>query len=703
MNEKYQTEINEFMNQFRAHKEQRIVLYGIGRYTATLVEGLKDFQIVGLMDKDPERIGESIFGLPIIDGKTAEKVADIIVINTSETYWDVIYERIKDITIPIYYKNGKLAKTKSIQKYENPFRNLSYDLVQDQIKVAGVVSFDFFDTLFVRKVCSPRDVFKFLENSFRNEWNGGMSYTELRSKAREMLRPNYCLDELYQQMQVICGLPDMVLKKIKQKELELECRLLRPREKMLTCLQSAIADGKEVYIVSDMYLPKSFYLDVLQEYKIEFPTDHILLSNEMGMSKRDGKLWRDFAKKRIGGRKAIHIGDDPKADIEEAEKQGIKTYRVPSTWDMLTVSSMQNLSTSICSDYDTAVMGCVISELFNDPFRLYASDGIIRISNNYEMGYIVFAPVIITFLIWLIQKSRQDHIRKLVFMSRDGYLLQQDFEYLCELIGGGYSVSESCYLGISRQLAMLAAVENEKDLFEYASMPYSGSISELFEDRFEIYDVKEIPGKTLKEYLKDYREEIEKYTANIQRSYRQYLDSMQLDDQCAVVDLGFYGNNQKYLNKIAGTGMKGYYSNANLSAQNPNTAIQKMEACFQEEGDATGEDSWVYKKQIYLESFLTAPYGMVKAVDDKGAFVCAKKRNNQMRFSDKEEINRGVKSFIRDYVRSFWDLNIRLNIKFADNFYGHCFGGALEFSDAVKSSFYNDNAMMNRLESMLFY
>lgn len=30
-------------------------------------------------------------------------------------------------------------------------------------------------------------------------------------------------------------------------------------------------------------------------------------------------------------------------------------------------------------------------------------------------------------------------------------------------------------------------------------------------------------------------------------------------------------------------------------------------------------------------------------------------------------------------------------------------GGGLEFKDAVKSSFYNDNAMMNRMESMLFY
>ena len=41
--------------------------------------------------------------------------------------------------------------------------------------------------------------------------------------------------------------------------------------------------------------------------------------------------------------------------------------------------------------------------------------------------------------------------------------------------------------------------------------------------------------------------------------------------------------------------------------------------------------------------------------------------------------------------------------EFIDVYYGYCFGGGMEFADEVKRGFYNDNGMMNRIESMVFY
>ena len=101
MNEKYQLEIENFIERFGKYSSARIVLYGIGRYTATLLEGLSGFHIVGLMDKDLGNVGKVMFGVPVIDKETAEREADIVIINTAETYWDVIYSRIRDIRIPV--------------------------------------------------------------------------------------------------------------------------------------------------------------------------------------------------------------------------------------------------------------------------------------------------------------------------------------------------------------------------------------------------------------------------------------------------------------------------------------------------------------------------------------------------------------------------------------------------------------------------
>ena len=150
----------------------RIILYGIGRYTATLLEGLKDFRFVGLMDKDPANVGKIMFGLPIVDKETAEEIADMVIINTSETYWNVIYNRIWDMKIPVFYKNGEKAEKNEEARRQNPYKDLSYECLCGQIKGAQVVSFDFFDTLFMRAVCNPRDVFRLLEKEWEDKWTG---------------------------------------------------------------------------------------------------------------------------------------------------------------------------------------------------------------------------------------------------------------------------------------------------------------------------------------------------------------------------------------------------------------------------------------------------------------------------------------------------------------------------------------------------
>ena len=64
----------------------------------------------------------------------------------------------------------------------------------------------------------------------------------------------------------------------------------------------------------------------------------------------------------------------------------------------------------------------------------------------------------------------------------------------------------------------------------------------------------------------------------VKKQYHTYIDTMGLTDACGVVDLGYYGNNQKYLNKLSGLNLPGFYFNANCSEQNPNAKAQKMGA-----------------------------------------------------------------------------------------------------------------------------
>ena len=184
---RYQSEIDAFYDNFNEYKFKRIVLYGIGRYTATIVDGIKDFNIVGLMDKDENNVGKTLFGLPILSKDEVLKIADLIIINTSGTYWNIIYDRIKNLGIPVFYRDGQRAKDKTVVCTDNEYWNESDEILKAKICDADVVSYDFYDTLFSRSVCNPGDVADIIAETV-SQFNKGINFGEARKNAKSNLK-----------------------------------------------------------------------------------------------------------------------------------------------------------------------------------------------------------------------------------------------------------------------------------------------------------------------------------------------------------------------------------------------------------------------------------------------------------------------------------------------------------------------------------
>ena len=170
MKSKYEIEVENFRSKFADMKDKRIAIYGIGRRTATLLPGIRDFNIIGLLDRNNDNIGKSVCDVKVIPIDNIDDKADIIIINSDPTNYKIIYKRIANINIPIYYSNGERALPDvEDNSYENnSYWMNSYDELVQKIDYSDVVSFDLFDTLIMRRVFSPEYVYRLVERKAEN-------------------------------------------------------------------------------------------------------------------------------------------------------------------------------------------------------------------------------------------------------------------------------------------------------------------------------------------------------------------------------------------------------------------------------------------------------------------------------------------------------------------------------------------------------
>lgn len=709
-NSSFQVEIDSFRKNFAGFCNARIVLYGIGRYTATLLSGVQEFNFVGLMDRDETNIGKIMYGIPIVSREQAEEMADIIIINTSETYWRVIYNRIKDIKLPVYYLNGELASSLDENTYEeNEYWNHSYEELLLKVKQHDVISFDVFDTLIMRKVFMPQDVFRIVEKRIRKEFGIELDFCRIRTEAGlDSNDRNRKLNEIYEVMNQKLGLSEELLCKIIQTEIEVEKECCIPRRDMVK-LYNEIQEEKDTYIISDMYLPIDVVQDILQECGVE-NVHNLWISAEKGKNKKSGELWKEFSESVVQGRSALHIGDNIHSDIEMPSTYGIDTYYVMSSIKMWENSSIGDFVSQIRNFDESIFAGLISAHIFNSPFALRESRGKIVIPDFEELGYCIFGGVLLSFLMWLICRSQERGIKRLLFMARDGFLIRKDYEYLKQYYQKELPPDE--YLAISRRLILVSSFEKDEDINKILEFPYNGIFSEFLYDRFNIEATEDdihadkavnIPQdiEMVRTWIQPYMEKILERIKNERDNYLNYLSRIDITENDGVIDLWYYGKNQYYLSKAIQKGLTGFYFAANLDKNNFCTENNALIPCFQKRDDFTGADCNLKKADMWVESFLTAPYGMIKSLDSDGNFECAEDGMNQKLFYQREIMNQNACEFMDDYL-TLADTDTVLSPFIVDGFFGEYVKGKITIADTMKGYFFFDNALVKRRESPIF-
>lgn len=296
-------------------------------------------------------------------------------------------------------------------------KRLTYTTMAKKMLLCDVVSFDIFDTLLLRPFDDPKTVFYLVGEKLHCP-----SFTRYRVLAEKQARQEamekngvneVTLCDIYQKMQryVACD-----IRRAMELEEETELSLLRANPYMKQLYQTAVELGKTVIAVSDMYL-SSYVIKKALHNAGYTQISRIFISQECGFSKRSGKLF-PYVKEQLGNDKRyFHIGDNYTSDFLRSQEAGFEANYY---------SNGNRLGNPHrCMDL-TALIGSAYRGIVNN--RLCC--GAFRENQYFEYGYVYAGFYVLGYCVWIHERVRAKGIEKLLFLSRDGDILQKVYQKL---------------------------------------------------------------------------------------------------------------------------------------------------------------------------------------------------------------------------------------------------------------------------------
>lgn len=194
--------------------------------------------------------------------------------------------------------------------------------------------------------------------------------------------------------------------------------------------------------------------DILRRFGIT-RYDGLLVSCDHKTTKQEG-LFGKMKEQAPAGSAYLHIGDHPAADGEAARENGMDAYLILSPLRMMELSAYARLLVHLGGVESRVMLGLLMSEVFNDPFALYRSEGRPRIGRSRDFGYVFLAPLVVSVLTWMFGRVKEDKDGRraaVLFSARDGWLLEQLYRMMAEMFRMR-GLPKSQYLLISRQAVM---------------------------------------------------------------------------------------------------------------------------------------------------------------------------------------------------------------------------------------------------------
>lgn len=648
--------LNEFGNKFRKFKNKKLVFY-LNDFNPTLLfQKYRDYHIIGVMDK--YTIGGIAYGKEILSyERVLELQADIIVIASEPIYYEIIRRRISEFCrinkIQLYTIDGvRLSVERDFVVSERVYYNLSASLVKRMIDRYQVLSFNIFDTLVMNRVLEETDVYQLIANKLQKTAFNELDFVRWRKQVERELKliDRYTLDESYKLLQKKLQLTDEDTDFLLKTEKEVRTNILIPRYEMVDILDYAKKNGKKILLIENTFLPKEYIEELLKQCGIE-GYDEILIScrkDHVGNYKRILPYLNE-------GIRSLHIGQDDISEALAALKGRVSACRILSARDMLTISVYNDYFNEELSYYERLKWGFFSSNLFNSPFALYHTEGRGKVKKAYDISQLYIAPLVLDFMIWLIKEIKKNGPEKILFASRDGYMVQKLYELMVrdlELIG----MPEGQYFLTSRLLSVIARMNSAEDIEDALKQVKTENAEDILTQWFLLKkaDIKKFDQEKYVnsgEYILDHTSVILNKAKEISGLYKNYGNQFGIKDcdKIGIFDFVASGTCQLHLNSIFDKNFEGYYF---YRLQSEDSRKQKLNI-----KSFITDNKMIEENSLFMECIFTSPDATVLGFDEKGRPIYAGETRSQEEIDYCMELQKGILDYAKQMVYMLDDIN----------------------------------------------
>jgi predicted HAD superfamily hydrolase len=567
--------------------------------------------------------------------------------------------------------------------------HLSFQQLREYLSMPTikVVSFDIFDTLVCRPLFEPDDMFDIMEPEVSKIVGKRVEFKKIRKAADDAVRAtlqhgtDVTLDAIYNEIGKVLKISRRLAIRIRDLELSFEKSMLTKRAAVVREMEYACSLGKRVVLTSDMYLSKGQLRNLLHHLGIKAWHD-IYVSSEVGLRKDAGTLFPHVLQKEgVKPEEIVHIGDNEHSDIQVAVDMGIKAFHVKKTRDMFLETDLAKAvfipRLKDLSAYSRTAFSMGVNRLFDDPC---SRSGHLLNGDLELFGYFYIGPLLLSYTKWLVEKAEQEKIKHLLFLSRDGEILYKIYQLLKKY--DRRKMPKADYIEVSRQALGGPFLKNLDDVHKVLNTSYGGdTLQNFFHIRFGL-DISQVKNEVLNRfgyenpesrvYIPDELEKIkalaeyvfqtsQEVLGNKRNSAIKYLKSKKLfkDTKKAIVDIGYSGTMQKYLNDITGKPIHGLYMVTHNSIQgNIGKPGIFTEGLFGNNVNPHEKLLPIDKYSLFYEMILSSVNGPVKEYKVK-RFGSPEPIFEEVSFDESSKlgklpyIHKGILDFCEDFLSKF--------------------------------------------------